>query len=184
MDWQGHSDEVNKTVEVAVIKIEATVPVTDPTYGGAVILNPGGPGGSGIGQVLRGGKYVRTLLSAGPEIEKGEGKHFDVYGFDPRGVNNTTPTIICQPDSIAAGKWEIETNAYGYIGTSDTSFDNVWASRRALAEGCSKGYAEQARVVVIPVFTFWASLSTYRRPLWLETLLKSSNGMASGENKK
>ncbi|OQO10087.1 hypothetical protein B0A48_04443 [Cryoendolithus antarcticus] len=124
MDWQGHSDEANKTVELAVIKVEATVSVTDPTYGGAVILNPGGPGGSGIGQVLRAGKNVRTLLSAGPESSNGVGKHFDVYGFDPRGVNNTTPTIICQPDSIAAGKWQIETNAYGYIGTSDTSFDN------------------------------------------------------------
>nr|OQO23566.1 hypothetical protein B0A51_09204 [Rachicladosporium sp. CCFEE 5018] len=146
MDWQGHSDEANKTVELAVVKVEATVPVTDPAYGGAVVLNPGGPGGSGIGQVLRGGKNVRTLLSAGPDSGNGEGKHFDIYGFDPRGVDNTTPTIICQPDSIAAGKWQIETNAYGYIGTSDTSFDNVWASRRALAEGCSKRYVEQARI--------------------------------------
>ncbi|OQO06585.1 hypothetical protein B0A48_08369 [Cryoendolithus antarcticus] len=78
MDWQGHSDEANKTVELAVVKVEATVPVTDPAYGGAVVLNPGGPGGSGIGQVLRGGKNVRTLLSAGPESGNGEGKHFDI----------------------------------------------------------------------------------------------------------
>ena len=41
MDWQGGSAEANKTVEIAVIKIEATVSVTDPTYGGAVVLNPG-----------------------------------------------------------------------------------------------------------------------------------------------
>jgi hypothetical protein len=30
----------------------------------------GGPGGSGIGQVLRGGKNVRTILSAGPDADK------------------------------------------------------------------------------------------------------------------
>lgn len=41
MDWTGSSAEVNKTVELAVIKVEATVPVTEPTYAGAVVLNPG-----------------------------------------------------------------------------------------------------------------------------------------------
>ena len=41
MDWVGTSDEEDKTVELAVIKVEATVPVTDPSYGGAVVLNPG-----------------------------------------------------------------------------------------------------------------------------------------------
>jgi hypothetical protein len=41
MDWTGTSEEASKTVEIAVIKVEATVPVTDPTYGGAVVLNPG-----------------------------------------------------------------------------------------------------------------------------------------------
>lgn len=43
MDWHGGSAEAKagKTVEIAIIKVEATVPVTDPTYGGAVIMNPG-----------------------------------------------------------------------------------------------------------------------------------------------
>jgi hypothetical protein len=56
MDWQGHSSEANKTVGIAIIKVEATVPVTDPSYGGAIVLNPGGPGGSGVEQVLKGGR--------------------------------------------------------------------------------------------------------------------------------
>lgn len=41
MDWQGTSAEASKTVELAVIKLEATVKVVEPTYGGAVVLNPG-----------------------------------------------------------------------------------------------------------------------------------------------
>jgi len=41
MDWQGTSAEANKTVDIAIVKVEATVPVTDPKYGGAVVLNPG-----------------------------------------------------------------------------------------------------------------------------------------------
>jgi len=43
MDWNGGSTQVNKTVEIAVIKIESLVPVTHPSYGGAVVLNPGPP---------------------------------------------------------------------------------------------------------------------------------------------
>jgi len=41
MDWHNSSAEANKTVELALIKVEATVPVIDPAYGGAVVLNPG-----------------------------------------------------------------------------------------------------------------------------------------------
>ena len=41
MDWHGTSSEADKTVEIAVIKVEATVPVIHPNYGGAVVLNPG-----------------------------------------------------------------------------------------------------------------------------------------------
>lgn len=41
MDWQGITLEKNQTVDIAVIKVEATVPVTDSTYGGAVVVNPG-----------------------------------------------------------------------------------------------------------------------------------------------
>ena len=41
MDWQGTSTENDKTIELAVVKVEATVPVTDRRYGGAVLLNPG-----------------------------------------------------------------------------------------------------------------------------------------------
>ena len=41
MDWQGTSTEVNEAVDIAIVKVEATVPVTDPTYGGPVVLNPG-----------------------------------------------------------------------------------------------------------------------------------------------
>lgn len=44
MNWNEVSstdEDSDKTVEIAVIKVEATVPITDPTYGGAVVLNPG-----------------------------------------------------------------------------------------------------------------------------------------------
>ncbi|KAK4540432.1 hypothetical protein LTR36_009178 [Oleoguttula mirabilis] len=143
MDWQGTSTEADRTVELAVIKVEATVPVTHPSYGGAVVLNPGGPGGSGIGQVLRGGYSVRTILSAGPGADSETAKHFDIISFDPRGVNNTRPMLTCFPNHLEAAAYSLVEQAYGMIDSSDTSFDNLWAGKRAVAEGCSKRAAEE-----------------------------------------
>ncbi|MET7770237.1 alpha/beta hydrolase [Nocardia sp. NPDC005366] len=49
---------------------------------GSLLLNPGGPGGSGLSMV---GIAGRSELS----------EHFDRVGFDPRGVGSSTPTIVC-----------------------------------------------------------------------------------------
>ena len=49
---------------------------------GSVFVNPGGPGGSGVGLVLFGfGEFLRDNL----------GGRFDVVGFDPRGVGGSDP---------------------------------------------------------------------------------------------
>ena len=61
----------------------AKVPAADPAHKiGTVFVNPGGPGGSGVGLVINGfGEYLGALL---------EGR-FDVVGFDPRGVASSEP---------------------------------------------------------------------------------------------
>lgn len=46
--------------------------------------------------------------------------------------------IPCYPDRLAAGGAQIEQEAQGYIGSSDTSFDNLWAFERAKADSCSQ----------------------------------------------
>jgi pimeloyl-ACP methyl ester carboxylesterase len=61
----------------------ARVPASDPKNRvGAVFVNPGGPGGSGVEMVLGGfGVTLANLL----------GGRFDVVGFDPRGVGRSDP---------------------------------------------------------------------------------------------
>jgi pimeloyl-ACP methyl ester carboxylesterase len=61
----------------------ARVPATDAKHRiGTVFVNPGGPGGSGVGFVLDGfGEYLHENL----------GGRFDVVGFDPRGVGASDP---------------------------------------------------------------------------------------------
>ncbi|KAF2767835.1 hypothetical protein EJ03DRAFT_328854 [Teratosphaeria nubilosa] len=143
MDWQGGSAEADKTVQLALIKVEATVPVSDPTYGGAVVLNPGSPGGSGVDQVLRGGHHVRTILSAGPGADNATARNFDIIGFDPRGVNNTRPQLFCAPNHLEAARQAIEEDAHGFIDSSDTAFNYLWARKRAWADDCSRRAASQ-----------------------------------------
>lgn len=41
MDWTAEKGADNQTVQIALIKLPAPVPVTDSRYGGAVVLNPG-----------------------------------------------------------------------------------------------------------------------------------------------
>jgi pimeloyl-ACP methyl ester carboxylesterase len=68
------------TIDIAVIRR----PADDPAQRiGSVIINPGGPGSSGVRRVQRG-------FEVSPEVAR----RFDVIGFDPRGVGSSHP-ISC-----------------------------------------------------------------------------------------
>jgi len=53
-----------------------------------LLLNPGGPGASGVEFIYRRGEQISTIV--------GEGFH--LVGFDPRGVNGSEPFAACYPD--------------------------------------------------------------------------------------
>ncbi|KGA21212.1 hypothetical protein GM51_3145 [freshwater metagenome] len=57
------------------------------TYLGSLILNPGGPGGSGVEYAT----YVEYVVSSTLQ------ENFDIVGFDPRGVGASTP-VECLND--------------------------------------------------------------------------------------
>ncbi len=54
---------------------------------GSLVVNPGGPGGSGMAHV------------AGMQPNNPVGKRFDVVGFDPRGVGASLPRVQCLTDA-------------------------------------------------------------------------------------
>ncbi|MGH3040130.1 MAG: alpha/beta hydrolase, partial [Gaiellaceae bacterium] len=61
----------------------ARFPASDPANRiGSVFVNPGGPGGSGVGLVLSG---------FGAGLSENLDGRFDVVGFDPRGVGASDP---------------------------------------------------------------------------------------------
>ncbi|KAJ7058129.1 hypothetical protein C8F01DRAFT_1371567 [Mycena amicta] len=80
-------DNADKAV-LALRMYPATVPLEERL--GTIMTNPGGPGGSGH----------RSLLNTGPLVSNiFEGK-FDILGWDPRGINLTTPKVSCHPTNL------------------------------------------------------------------------------------
>ncbi|ELS57820.1 putative Secreted peptidase [Streptomyces viridochromogenes Tue57] len=63
------------------------VPHTARKYQGPLLVNPGGPGGSG--RTLAG--FVASALPAAVAAQ------YDVIGFDPRGVGRSRPALDCRP---------------------------------------------------------------------------------------
>lgn len=64
-------------ISIALVRIPAS---TEKEYEGVILLNPGGPGGSGFD----------FLVSIGEDlVEKLDLKSFDLIGFDPRGVDRS-----------------------------------------------------------------------------------------------
>ena len=84
----------------------AKVPAADPLHKiGTVFVNPGGPGGSGVGLVISGfGEYLGALL---------EGR-FDIVGFDPRGVASSEP-LQCFDSNEAEAAFLAGSPAFPYL---------------------------------------------------------------------
>jgi pimeloyl-ACP methyl ester carboxylesterase len=74
-----------RAISIAVLK----VPARSKTQRiGSLVVNPGGPGGSGVDYAASASTYF------GSELQQA----FDIVGFDPRGVGESTP-IKCVSDS-------------------------------------------------------------------------------------
>lgn len=74
-----------RTVQIALLRVPAT---GEPI--GSLLLNPGGPGFSGMSHAT----LVADTLGEHPVTER-----FDLVGFDPRGVGASTPSLDCFTDA-------------------------------------------------------------------------------------
>ncbi|KAJ5632024.1 TAP-like protein-domain-containing protein [Penicillium lividum] len=136
------TDSEGAKIALAVIRLPARVPVTDVRYGGPVILNPGGPGGSGVSLAVARGRAIQKIIDfeTSPDhadAQSSSAKYFDVISFDPRGVMNTTPQLSCFVNSAARDAWQLEMDVEGNSGSSDIAFDHLWARAKAFSDTCS-----------------------------------------------
>ncbi|KAM7206556.1 Alpha/Beta hydrolase fold [Naviculisporaceae sp. PSN 640] len=81
MDQFNASNGVGKAFKVPLIRLRGQNATK------SILLNPGGPGGSGLNFVHRRGAQLSTIV--------GEGFH--LLSFDPRGVNQSLPLADCYP---------------------------------------------------------------------------------------
>jgi pimeloyl-ACP methyl ester carboxylesterase len=117
LDW---ADPTGDTIELALIR----QPATSGHARGSLLVNPGGPGGSGV-------DFIRDSIdfATSERLQR----EFDVVGFDPRGVGSSTP-VVCTDDDA-----ELDDFLYG-ITPGDYGSDAWIAAREGLnaafAQGC------------------------------------------------
>jgi pimeloyl-ACP methyl ester carboxylesterase len=115
MDWLDDTNQENVTI--AVTKRPAIVDETDPSFGGTIFAQPGGPGASGTLYGLgRAKKYQQHFDKPGK-------KHYEILSIDPRGIGHSTPKIDCFPgilsylrglERITAGSLDLSPEALAF----------------------------------------------------------------------
>ncbi|CAD6593878.1 MAG: hypothetical protein ASARMPRED_008168 [Alectoria sarmentosa] len=141
LDWNATIDDdfSAPAVALAIARKPAAVDITDPRYGGVVLLNPGGPGGSGINLLLKDGASLQTIVSSGhsPRNASENVTFYDVLSWDPRGVNNTTPGHICIQDRQARIAWDSQDVTLGHDLEDPSIFAQHWARSTLFGENCA-----------------------------------------------
>lgn len=116
-----HDRPAGRRITLAVTRI----PHTAATSAGPLLVNPGGPGGSG--RALAG--FVASALP------KDVAARFDVIGFDPRGVGRSEPALDCGPGHFKAVRPDsVPLDA----ATERANLDRV----RSFAESCGARHAD------------------------------------------
>ena len=119
-----YSDEDAGTTGIAFIKWNspnATSSAQD------ILVNPGGPGGSGV-QFLRQGLEL---------LQQQFGTLNNIVGFDPRGVNNSGPDLSCFPGTKNTLPLYGPDFGKAVDANSSLSLLNTWAEAGALGGWCN-----------------------------------------------
>ncbi|HWC84523.1 MAG TPA: alpha/beta fold hydrolase [Pseudonocardiaceae bacterium] len=113
VDW---ADPHGASFTLALAKRAATDPSESE---GPLLINPGGPGGSGVDFALAANQFFSPAVQA----------HFDIIGFDPRGVDRSSP-ILCSTDLLNAQPFPVPASQGDY--TAQIAYNKqLWADCRA-----------------------------------------------------
>ena len=113
LDW---NDVGGAKITLAVTRVKHTT----KRYQGVMLVNPGGPGGSGT--------IYPVLKDAVPN---GGGATYDWIGFDPRGVGESKPALTCDTDFFTGPR-------PAYV-PSTKAVERAWIGKsKAYAAACAK----------------------------------------------
>ncbi|KAJ7923466.1 TAP-like protein-domain-containing protein, partial [Mycena leptocephala] len=108
---------------IAMLRIHSGVSHDSPAFRRPILVNPGGPGGSGVDLVAVRGAQLSTVL--GPE--------YDVIGFDPRGIGRSTPRVSFFESRAEREIWS---------RSSGSNTPSMNSSADALAQASARGMLE------------------------------------------
>ncbi|KAK0710464.1 Alpha/Beta hydrolase protein [Apiosordaria backusii] len=108
-----------------------------------ILLNPGGPGGSGTDLVYHFGLHINSIM----------GENFNLLSFDPRGVNSSSPYVKCHPtpeDKALAGQnsrsRSNRSNPYNLTESSAA----YWLSSLTYTQTCKDTMGEHGEYINTP----------------------------------
>lgn len=95
-----------------------------------ILINPGGPGSSGVAVVLGAAQIFRSYL----------GQKHNIIGFDPRGVNNSGLRLDCLPDEPAVAQYYDSQLLQPVNPESDVSVSEAYALADGFGQLCSNAH--------------------------------------------
>ena len=118
-----YSRPAGRRFSLPVIKLPASNPAKRI---GALLVNPGGPGASGVSYALQARSEIAAPVRA----------RFDIVGFDPRGVGSSVPAVHCLTGS----------QLDSYFATNDmpataAQLATVVSESKLFARGCARNSA-------------------------------------------
>lgn len=115
LDW---SRPASGDIEIALVRHKAT-----GISEGSLLVNPGGPGGSGYDFVAQSLDYATS-----PELQE----RFDIVGFDPRGVGRSSAVSCLAPAEMDSYLYDLAINERG----SDAWISEVTQANLDFAAAC------------------------------------------------
>src|SRR5215472_9989560 len=110
-----------RKITLALSMIPASAPAAKRQ--GDLLVNPGGPGGSG--------RYLAAVVGFG--LNHAVASEYNIIGFDPRGVGASLPALHCDPSFFAGVRPD-------YIPASHAAAQVLIARAQAYAAGCERRF--------------------------------------------
>ena len=110
-----------RSITLALSRVPATAPASQQQ--GDLLVNPGGPGGSGLS--------LAAFVAAGlnPQVAA----DYNIIGFDPRGVGSSVPALTCEPSFFSGVRPD-------YIPASSAAEQTLINRAKTYAADCQKRY--------------------------------------------
>jgi pimeloyl-ACP methyl ester carboxylesterase len=116
LDWEAPTS--GETIDLSIVRHQAT-----GTAQGSLLFNPGGPGSSGASFI-----YESLESAAGADLIE----NFDVIGFDPRGVGDSTAVSCFDASNMDKYLFDIPTEPRG----SEAWEQQLLGADQAFADAC------------------------------------------------